>query len=285
MSAFCGAFAVRRQEFRQQEHYGGQQALRRIVEIGVLPVVSVAVRRHDGLGQYLGVLLRFGTGGKTAGRPCLIHVVVDEGHEIIAIRARGVTQIHHRNMIAVIFLCHRAVVAGEVTLGIQCQEAHTAGAGIFQVWVQKVRCLTHAGRADHKTMYIVLVHQCGDAVLAAGTAQHQPLRARQVPARTPVRHLEGDEGVGLADLRIGRPPRCAMLPVTHGLGLDVIQCVAVTQQRQRNDDRYHDACRRKEYPKIICHRNSPFLFYRSMLLLPCKNKGGTLHEPSRCHRI
>ena len=44
VSAFCGAFAIRRQEFRQQEHYGGQQALRRIVKVGVLTVVGVAVR-------------------------------------------------------------------------------------------------------------------------------------------------------------------------------------------------------------------------------------------------
>ncbi len=176
--AFCGAFAVRRQEFRQQEHYGGQQALRRIVEIGVLPVVSVAVRRHDGLGQYLGVLLRFGTGGKTAGRPCLIHVVVDERQQVVAIRARGVTQIHHRNMIAVIFLCHRAVVAGEVTLCVRSKKTHTAGAGILQIGIQEIRRLTHAGCTDHKTMHIVLVYQCGDAVLAAGAAQHQSLRVR-----------------------------------------------------------------------------------------------------------
>ena len=285
MSALCGAFAVRRQELRQQKHHGGQQALRRIVEVGVLPVVSVAVRRHDGLGQYLGVLLRFGTGDKTAGRPCLIHVVVDEGHEIMAIRARGVTQIHHRNMIAVIFLCHRAVVAGEVTLGIQCQEAHTAGAGIFQVRVQKVRCLTHAGSADHKTMHIVLVYQRGDAVLAAGAAQHQSLRLRQIFACPPVRHSEGDEGVGLADLRIGSPPRRTMLPVAHGLGLDVVQCVVVAQQRQSADDGHHDTRRCKKHPEIICHRISPFLFSCFVLLLPCENRGGTLHEPSRCHRI
>ena len=188
-------------------------------------------------------------------------------------------------MIAVIFLCHRAVVAGEVTLGIQCQEAHTAGAGILQIGVQEVRCLTHTGRADHETMHIVLIHQCGDAVLAAGAAQHQSLRLRQIFACPPVRHSEGDEGIGLADLRIGRPPRRAMLPVAHGLGLDVVQRVVVAQQRQTADDSRHDTCRRKEHPEVICHRISPFFFYRFMLLLLHRIRGGTLHEPSRCHRI
>ena len=169
-------------------------------------------------------------------------------------------------MIAVIFLCHRAVVAGEVTLGIQCQEAHTAGAGIFQVWVQKVRCLTHAGCADHKAMHIVLVYQRGDAVLAADTAQHQSLRFRQIFACPPVRHLEGDEGVGLAELRIGCPPCRAMLPVTHGLGFDVVQRIVVTQQRQTADDGHHDTCCRKEHPEVICHRISPFFFICFVLL-------------------
>ena len=273
MSALCGAFAVRRQEFRQQEHHGGQQALRRIVEVGVLPVVSVAVRRHDGLGQYLGVLLRFGACCDITCCLCFIHVVVDERQQVVAIRARGVTQIHHGNMIAIIPRRHCAIVAGEVTLGIQCQEAHTAGAGIFQVWVQKVRCLTHAGCADHKTMHIVLVHQCGDAVLAADTAQHQSLRFRQIFACPPVRHLEGDEGIGLADLRIGRPPCRAMLPVAYSLGLDIVQRVVVAQQRQSADDGHHDTRRCKKHPEVICHRISPFFFYRSMLLLPCKNRG------------
>ena len=211
--------------------------------------------------------------------------MIDERQQVVAIRARGVTKIHHGNMIAIIPCRHCAIVAGEVTLGIQRQEAHAAGTGIFQVGVQEIGGLAHAGRADHKTMHIVLVHQCGDAVLAAGAAQHQSLRLRQIFACPPVRHLEGDEGVGLAELRIGCPPCRTMLPVAHGLGLDVVQRVVVAQQRQRNDDRHHDACRRKEYPEVICHRISPFFFYRFMLLLPCKNRGGTLHEPSRCHRI
>ena len=89
-----------------------------------------------------------------------------------------VTQINYGDMIAVVFLRHRAVVAGKVALGVQRQKAHAAGTGIFQIGVEKIRRLTHAGCADHKTMHIVLVYQCGDAVLAAGAAQHQSLRVR-----------------------------------------------------------------------------------------------------------
>ena len=171
-------------------------------------------------------------------------------------------------MIAIIPRRHCAVVAGKVTLGVGGEKAHAASAGILQIGVQEIRRLAHAGCADHKTMHIVLVYQRGDAMLAAGAAQHQPLRFRQIFACPPVQHLEGDEGVGLAELRIGCPPCRAMLPVAHGLGLDVVQRVVVAQQRQSADDRHHDACRRKEYPKVICHGISPFLFYRST---PCSS--------------
>ena len=78
-------FSFRRQKFCQQEHHGSQQALRRIVKVGVLPVVSIAVRRYDGLGQYLGVFLRLGAGSKAAGGLRRIHVVVNERHEVVAI--------------------------------------------------------------------------------------------------------------------------------------------------------------------------------------------------------
>ena len=149
-----------------------------MVEVGVLAVVRVAVWRHDGLGQYLCVLFRLGTGSEIACLSCHVHITIDKRQQVVAIRARGITQIHHGNMIAIIPCRHCAIVAGKVALGVQRQEAHAAGTGIFQVGVQEIGGLAHAGRADHETMYIILVHQCGDAILAAGAAQHQSLRFR-----------------------------------------------------------------------------------------------------------
>ena len=97
-------------------------------------------------------------------------------------------------------------------------------------------------------MHIVLIHQCGDAVLMADAAQHQPLYFRAVLSSAPVRNLKRYEGIGLADLRIGSPPRRAMLAVAYGFGFDVAEGVAVIQQRQAAYDRRHDAARCKEDP-------------------------------------
>ena len=51
----------RRTEFRYQEERGAQNPFRRIVKIGVLSIVGrIASRHDDGLGDDLGILLRFG---------------------------------------------------------------------------------------------------------------------------------------------------------------------------------------------------------------------------------
>ena len=76
-------------------------------------------------------------------------------------------------------------------------------------------------------MHIVLIHQCGDAMLMADAAQHQPLYFRAVQPFAPVRNLKRHEGIGLADLRIGSPPRRAMLAVAYGFGFNVVEGVAV----------------------------------------------------------
>ena len=76
-------------------------------------------------------------------------------------------------------------------------------------------------------MHIVLIHQCGDAVLMADAAQHQPLHFRAAQPFAPTYRLERRKGIGLADLRIGSPPRRAVLAVAYGFGFDVVEGVAV----------------------------------------------------------
>ena len=97
-------------------------------------------------------------------------------------------------------------------------------------------------------MHIVLIHQCGDATLMADAAQHQPLHFRAPLPSAPTCRLERHEGIGLANLRVGSPPRRAMLAVAYGFGFNVVEGIAVIQQRQAAYDRRHDAARRKEEP-------------------------------------
>ena len=81
---------IRRQKLRKQQDRGGQQALRRIVEEGVLPVVGVPLWADDGLGEDLGVLLRLCAGSEVvrlfSGN---VHIAVDERQQIVAVRAQG----------------------------------------------------------------------------------------------------------------------------------------------------------------------------------------------------
>ena len=78
-------------------------------------------------------------------------------------------------------------------------------------------------------MHIVLIHQCGDVMLMADAAQHQPLYFWAAQPFAPTCRLERHEGIGLADLRIGSPPRRAMLAVAYGFGFDVVEGVAAIQ--------------------------------------------------------
>ena len=87
-----------------------------------------------------------------------IHVAVDEGQKIVAIRSRWIPQVDHGDLIAIMFAGHSAVVSGEVPFGIQGQIAHAAGAGIFQIWIQKEGRLADAAGADHQAVDIIAVH-------------------------------------------------------------------------------------------------------------------------------
>ena len=82
----------------------------------------------------------------------------------------------------------------------------------------------------------------------ADAAQHQPLHFRAVLSLAPVCNLKRHEGIGLANLCIGGPACRAMLAVAYGFGFDVVESVAIVQQRQAAYDRRHDAARCKEEP-------------------------------------
>ena len=90
-----------RQVLRQQQGHGGEHALRRIIKILILrEILPVGV--DDGLGQNFGVLLRLGPGRQVGGLPpAHVHVVVDQSEQVVAIRAGGVAEIHHRHLVAI----------------------------------------------------------------------------------------------------------------------------------------------------------------------------------------
>ena len=237
---------VRRQKLCKQQDRGRQQALRRIVEEGVLPVVGVSLWADDGLGKDLGVLFGFGAGSEVirlfSGD---VHIAVDERQQIVAVRAGGVAQVYNGDMlIAVVLFGDRAVVAGEITLGIQRQKAHARRAGIFKVGIEEECRLARAGGGDHQAMDVIAVHQRSQFIFLALAAQHQSLFCGKAYSLAPVSDLERHVGIGLADLLIGRPTRRAVLSVTHGAGLDTAESVVIGQHGEAADDGEHPKSRR-----------------------------------------
>ena len=245
-------FLIRRQKLRKQQDRGRQQALRRIVEEGVLPVVRVSLWADDGLGEDLGVLFGFGAGSEVvrlfSGD---VHIAVDEHQQIVAVRAGRITQIDDGDMlIAVILFGNRAVVAGEITFGIQRQKAHAGRAGIFKVGIEEECRLARAGGGDHQAMDVIAVHQRSQFIFLALAAQHQSLLCGKAYSLAPVSDLERHVGIGLADLLVGRPTRRAVLSVTHGAGLDAAECIVVGQHGESPNDSEHPQPCRDQYPDV-----------------------------------
>ena len=215
-------------------------------------MVGVSLRADDGLGEDLGVLFGFGAGSEVvrlfSGD---VHIAVDKRQQVVPVRAGGVAQIDDGDMlVAVIFFCNRAVVTGEVTLGIQRQKAHAGRAGIFKVGIEEECRLARAGGGDHQAMDVVAVHQRSQFTLLALAAQHQPLFCGKAYSLAPVSDIERHMGIGLADLLIGRPTRRAVLSVTHGAGLDAAECVVVGQHGEPPNDGEHPQPCRDQYPDV-----------------------------------
>ena len=215
-------------------------------------MVGVPLRADDGLGEDLGVLFGFGAGSEVvrlfSGN---VHIAVDERQQIVAVRAGGVAQVYNGDMlVAVILFGNRAVVAGEITFGIQRQKTHAGRAGIFKVGIEEESRLARAGGGDHQAMDVVAVHQRSQFIFFAHAAQHQPQFCGKVYSLAPVSDLERHMGIGLADLLIGRPTRRAVLPVTHGAGLDAAECIVVRQHGEPADDGEHPQPCRDQYPDV-----------------------------------
>jgi len=184
---------------------------------------GVAVRVHDGLGQNLRVLFRPRPGRKVCRvRPADVHVAVDEREQIVAVRAGRVAQIDYGHMVAVVIFCDGAVVAGEIALGIQRQEAHAGGAGILQVGIQEKRGFADAGRADHQDVDVVRVYQRDDHALLSHAAEDDALCGRQFFSLPPRLRVIRDMAIRAFNFFSACPTGGAVLTVADGPVFDPV---------------------------------------------------------------
>ena len=85
--AFLWMLFIRRQKLRQHQNDRSEQALRRIIEKGILSAIAViTIRIDNGFGKDLGVFLRLGSSRQVLGIfSCDIHVAVDQCQQVVAV--------------------------------------------------------------------------------------------------------------------------------------------------------------------------------------------------------
>ncbi len=164
-----------RQIFGYQQNDGGQKPLGGIIEKLILSVVLTA-GIDDGLGDDFRVLLRLGFCHKVVfiGKVS-VHVGVDQLEHIVSVGAGGISKIDDRHMVAVVVAGNGAIVAVQVAFGVGSQKAHAAGAGIFQIGVQKECRLAHTRRTNHEAVDVIGIHQRRDFVLCSCAAEDDSL--------------------------------------------------------------------------------------------------------------
>ena len=266
-----------------------QYTLGRLIKVRVLPIDAfVPGWIDDRIGKYLGILLGLCSGFQVIRvRNSKVHVAVDEREQIVAIAACGISQVNDRHLIAVILGRDRAVVACEVTLAVEGEEAHSAGAGKLQIGVQKVRRLSYAGGTDHQAMDVVAVHQRADQLRpiriltvlsflpypfyiphggppkgrnaplfflsSAHAADHDALFLRKTLSLAPMRHIEGDMSIGLADL-FQRCPACrTVLAVADRFALDAVEGIVLGDDGHHQQEDKQSGAERDERHGVMTH--------------------------------
>ena len=70
------------------------------------------------------------------------------------------------------------VATCRTSLRIKRDIAHAAGAGKFEIWIQKESGFAHARCTDHQAMHIVTVDQRIELLATLRAAENQPLHLR-----------------------------------------------------------------------------------------------------------
>ena len=248
----------------QQEH-GSQKALGGIVEKSILPILGAvaAAGVDEGLGEDLGVFLCLGLCRQVFGVGFIdIHVLVDQMKQVVAVRAGGITQIQHGDLVSVAVLGNTGIIAEQVALGIRAEEGHPAGEGIFDVGVQKERGLSGAAGGGDHGVDVIGVHQSCNMVFGPFAAKDKALLFRQMLSLAPQLWFKRDMGIGLPNLLFGSPACGSVLAVAHSLGFDSVKGIVMGEKREaadheKHDGAYHDKCYNLRWHMILLLISTP----------------------------
>ena len=162
-------------------------------------------------------------------------------------------------MVSVALLGDPGVVAVKVALGIGAEEAHPAGAGVFDVGVQEIRRLAGAAGGGDHGVDVPALHQGLDLFPGAHAPHNEPLLLGQLSPPAPFGHLERHQRIAVLDLRLGRPSRGPMLAVPHRFGLDAVEGAVVCQDDDQGDEARESRHGKNKRGKLCHHINTiPF---------------------------
>ncbi len=125
--------------------------------IGGIETASI----HDGFRDYFCVFFRFRLADKTVGLQIIVHITVHHVEHIEAIALRRITQIQHRNIIAVILFGDRRIASEDIAFCVTDSEAHAGRTAIFNIRIQKFCRFANARGADHQRMDVTFIHDSG----------------------------------------------------------------------------------------------------------------------------
>ena len=105
-----------------------------------------------------------------------VHIFVDEMQQVVPVRLGGIPQINDCHVVMIILLRNPSIIPIKVTLGIGRQEGHSAGTGIFQVWIQPESGLAAASRTNHHAVNVRVIHKGNSFSTLVSTADNDALR-------------------------------------------------------------------------------------------------------------
>ena len=115
-----------------------------------------------------------------------------------------------------------------------------------------MRRLTHTSRADHQAIDIPRIHQRGDSSSVLSAAHHNALCFRKILSPPPEFRLEWNKVIGLMNFLFCGKPGCAVLSISYGAGLDIVEVIMLEQDIDATYDPKHQDTKKNQRREILC---------------------------------
>ena len=148
---------------------------------------------------------------------------------VVLITSCRISQIKHRNIVAIVLACDSAIISCYVPFGVRTDERHSACASKFNVRVQEICGFAHARSAYHKRVNIAVIYNSHSFFAVCPTAYHRTLNSRQVLTFSPHLRLEWQRDKSTLYLSFCRPPRSSVLSIADFFCLYSVKRLVVKQ--------------------------------------------------------